>query len=40
MFFILYEMGGACSAHGGGEMRVQDFGGETWGKENTGENQA
>jgi hypothetical protein len=24
------EMGGACSAYGGGERRVQDFGGETW----------
>jgi hypothetical protein len=27
------EMGGACSAYGGRESRVQGFGGETWGKE-------
>ena len=33
-------MGGACSAYEGGERRVQDFGGETWGKETTGETQA
>ena len=26
-------MGGACSAYGGEERRVQGFGGETWGKE-------
>ena len=25
------EMGGTCSAYGGGEWRVQGFGGETWG---------
>jgi len=25
MFFFLYEMGGACSAYGGGERRVQGF---------------
>ena len=29
-------MGGACGANGGGERRVQGFGGETWGKETTG----
>jgi hypothetical protein len=34
------EMGGACSAYGGGDRRVQGFGGETWGKETTGEIQA
>ena len=33
------EMGGACSAYGGGERHVQDFGGETWRKETTGETQ-
>jgi hypothetical protein len=33
------EMGAACSAYGGGERRVQGFGGETWGKETTGETQ-
>ena len=27
-------------SYGGGERCVQDFGGETWGKETTGENQA
>jgi hypothetical protein len=31
------EMGGACSAVGGRESRVQGFGGESWGKETTGE---
>jgi len=25
-------MGGACSAYGGEERRIQGFGGETWGK--------
>jgi hypothetical protein len=30
-------MGGACSANGAGERCVQDFGGETGGKETTGE---
>jgi hypothetical protein len=35
-----YEMGGACSAYGGGERRVQGFGAETWGKVITGETQA
>jgi hypothetical protein len=30
-------MGEACSAYGGWEQCVQDFGGETWGKETTGE---
>ena len=34
------EMGGAYSAYGGGERCVQGFGGETRGKETTGENQA
>jgi len=29
------EMGGACSAYGGGERRVQGFGWETWAKETT-----
>jgi hypothetical protein len=32
-------MGGACSAYGGRDRRVQGFGGETWGKETTGETQ-
>jgi len=32
-------MGGACSAYGGGERRVQGFGGKTWGKETTRETQ-
>ena len=31
------EMGGACGAYGGGERGAQGFGGETWGKETTGE---
>jgi len=26
-------MRGACNANGGGERRIQGFGGETWGKE-------
>jgi hypothetical protein len=26
------EMGGSCSAYGGGERRVHGFDGETWGK--------
>ena len=30
-------MGGACSAYGGGERRLQGFGGETCGKETTWE---
>jgi hypothetical protein len=34
------EMYGTCSADGGGERRVQGFGGETCGKEPTGETQA
>ena len=34
------EMGWAYSAYGGGEMRIQDLGGETRGKETTGETQA
>jgi hypothetical protein len=33
-------MGGVCSAYGGGERRVQGFGGETWEKETNGEIQA
>ena len=33
------KMGGACSAYGGGESRVQGFGGETLGIENIWENQ-
>jgi len=32
-------MGWACSAYGVGERRVQGFGGETSGKETTGETQ-
>ena len=34
------ETGGACSAYVGEEKRIQGFGGETWGKETTGETQA
>jgi hypothetical protein len=34
------EMDGTCSLVGGGERRVQGFGGETCGKETTGETQA
>ena len=34
------EVGEACSTCGGGEWRVQGFGGETWGKEPTRETQA
>jgi hypothetical protein len=33
------EMGGACSAHEGGERHVHGFGGETCGKEAIGETQ-
>ena len=33
------EMDGACGAYGGGEMCAQGSGGETWGKETTGETQ-
>ena len=33
-------MGWAFSAYGGGERRVQGFGGEIWRKETTGETQA
>jgi hypothetical protein len=29
------EMGGACSTYGGEERYIQDFGGESWRKENT-----
>jgi len=34
------EMGGACSAYGGQERRIQGFGGETCGIETTWESQA
>jgi hypothetical protein len=34
------DMGGACSTYGGEERCIQGFGGETWGKETTGETQA
>jgi len=34
------EIGGACSAYGVGEMRVQGFGGKIWRKETTWENKA
>ena len=33
-------MGGAYSAYGGEERRVQGFGGETWGKETACETKA
>ena len=33
------EMVGACGAYGGGERGAQGSGGETWGKETTGETQ-
>jgi hypothetical protein len=39
IFFKKNEMGGACSAYGGEERCVQGFGGETRGKETTGETQ-
>jgi len=29
------EMGGKCAMHGGYERCLQDFGGETWGKDTT-----
>ena len=32
-------MGGAYDTYGGGERRVQGFGGENWGKETTWESQ-
>ena len=32
-------MGGACGAYGGGVRAAQGSGGETWGKETTGETQ-
>ena len=32
-------MGGACGTYGGVERRVQGFGGETYGKQTTGETQ-
>ena len=31
------ETGGACGTYGGRESCAQGFGGETWGKETTGE---
>ena len=34
------DMGGACSANGGGESLIQDSGWETRGKETTGKIQA
>jgi hypothetical protein len=34
------DLDGACSLYGGGERHVQGFGGETRGKETTGETQA
>ena len=34
------EMGGACSAYGGEERRIEGFCGETWRKETTWETQA
>ena len=34
------EMGGGCSAYGGGESCILGFGSETWGKETTWETQA
>ena len=37
---MMNEMGGACGAYGGGEWRVKGFGGDTWGKETTGETEA
>ena len=33
-------MDGACGAYGGGERRVEGFGGETLGKVTTGKTQA
>ena len=33
------EMGVACGVCGGGERRIQGFGGETWGKESTWKTQ-
>ena len=33
------KKGGACGAYGGGEKCAQICGGETWGKETTGETQ-
>jgi len=37
---LLHEMGGAFSAYGGDERRIQCLDGETWWKETTGETQA
>jgi hypothetical protein len=34
------ELGGACSAYGGEERRIQGFGRESWGKESTWKTQA
>ena len=36
----IYEMGWACGAYGSGERGAQGLGGETGGKETTGEIQA
>jgi hypothetical protein len=38
-FILLYEVDGACSTYGGGERCIQDFGGETRGKETTWKTQ-
>ena len=32
-----HEMGGACSAYGGQERRIQGYGGEAWRKGNFGD---
>ena len=34
------EIGRACSTYGGEKSHVEDFGGETWGKETTCKTQA
>ena len=34
------EIGGACSAYGEEERRIERYGGETWGKDITWETQA
>ena len=33
-------MGGVCSLYGGEERGIQDFGGETWGKDTSWKTQA
>ena len=35
-YIYIYEMGGACSAYGGGERRIQGFSGGMWGKDTMG----